>query len=169
MTAETEPLSWGVVANVREPGLKHFRAGQKLWVNWVTRGDGGQMLYVVASHRGPGHRLIKIAIASNGLENFRVKAIWSPQIHSMDIHFHSREHADEFVAHMKKWASPFYVLERNSPFGERVLGACPTLDAALDYADGCAEPGKFRITQAPERFGRDGERTVVDYIEDAPF
>lgn len=61
---------WGIAANVRAPGTKHFVTGTKVYMAGMLWGDGGERVYVYGRHRGGG-RYIKVIVASKTLENFR--------------------------------------------------------------------------------------------------
>ena len=61
---------WGVAANVKAPGTKHFVAGAKVWILGRYWGDGGERTYVYGRHRGGG-RYITVVMRTRRLENCR--------------------------------------------------------------------------------------------------
>lgn len=91
----TEPLTWGVAANIsrdvvvrqaagtKRPGTRHFVPGAKVWVLPVMWGDGGEKRYVVGTRRGTGGRsLIRQVLNTDYLVNLRVKPVHSPAIYA---------------------------------------------------------------------------------------
>lgn len=80
VTAKELPPPLALVANVREPGTKHFAAGAKVTVLPIVWGDGVERVRVVASHRGKGRRLITMVMPSKTLESWRVKELHDPRL-----------------------------------------------------------------------------------------
>lgn len=83
---------WCVVANVAretghgpggeqvQSGLKHFAPGARLWVLPPRYGNEDDQLEVIGFHRGGGRRHIPLILFRRHLENFRVKAVYSPAV-----------------------------------------------------------------------------------------
>lgn len=94
MTDETgpEPLGLCVVANVaRETshgdggleirtGLRHFAPGAKVWIAPPRWDSGSPDVPVVGRHRGNSRRYTAMVIPRRSLENFRVRAVYSPAL-----------------------------------------------------------------------------------------
>ena len=84
---------WCLVANVRDypvdemfnviererRGTKHFGPGTRVYIYPVQWGDGWKRMVVVGKERGT-HRLIRKIMASDMLDNFRLKKVYSPTI-----------------------------------------------------------------------------------------
>lgn len=103
MSDPSEPLAWGVVANIAPQGTKHFAGGAKVWVSLPQWGDGGERIAVVGHHRGRGHRIMKLIIDSSKLENFRARGIYTPAVHRLLNEWpgkmcDSQEHAERCAA-----------------------------------------------------------------------
>ncbi|MER7579575.1 hypothetical protein [Kitasatospora sp. NPDC097691] len=87
-----EPLGVCLVANVaRETshgeagleirsGLRHFAPGAKVWIAPPAWGDGGENVIVAGRHRRNSRRYLRIVLQSRFLENFRVRAVYSPAL-----------------------------------------------------------------------------------------
>ncbi|PYC86581.1 hypothetical protein C7C46_05575 [Streptomyces tateyamensis] len=83
---------WYVVANVAretrhghggeqiESGLKHFAPGAKLWVPPPRYYNDDDRLEVIGIHRGGRRRHIQLILFRRHLENFRIKAGFSPAL-----------------------------------------------------------------------------------------
>ena len=86
------PLAWCVVANVSPEtahgeagmelrrGLKHFKAGAKVWVLPAQWGDGGERLVVIGHHRANHVKYLSLVVERRHLENFRVRGVYSPAV-----------------------------------------------------------------------------------------
>lgn len=104
---DVEPLAWGIAANIPD-GSRYFARGAKVWVSYLTGGEGIGRVTVVGHHRGHGHRLVKVIMPSRRLNNFRVKGIYSPAEFEMfnawpGRHWSSREEAEGFAAQYTEW------------------------------------------------------------------
>ncbi|MEZ0066214.1 hypothetical protein ABIA32_002224 [Streptacidiphilus sp. MAP12-20] len=85
-------LEWGVVANVaeetfhgpdgaeRQAGLRHFRAGARVWVLPPRYRDEDEQVEVIGFHRGSHSRLINFIVFRRHLERFRTKAVYNPTV-----------------------------------------------------------------------------------------
>ncbi|MDH6111504.1 hypothetical protein P3T36_004658 [Kitasatospora sp. MAP12-15] len=83
---------WCVVANVAretrhgpggeqvQSGLKHFAPGAKLWVLPPRYGNEDDQLEVIGFHRAGGRRHIPLIVFRRHLQNFRIKAVYSPAV-----------------------------------------------------------------------------------------
>ncbi|XVV15330.1 hypothetical protein ACQP2X_13595 [Actinoplanes sp. CA-131856] len=113
----SEPLAWGVVANVsreilvrqsgrKRPGTRHFVPGARVWVLAVGA-DGGEQRYVVGTRRNTGgRRLIRLVMDTKYLVNYRVRPIYSAAVYASmgqpmefgdPMPYESREDAQESV------------------------------------------------------------------------
>ncbi|MFI9364613.1 hypothetical protein ACIG5E_26710 [Kitasatospora sp. NPDC053057] len=88
----SQPIEWCVIANVArltthgpggeevQSGLKHFPPGAKLRVLPPRYQDEDDRLQVIGIHRGGRRRQISMVLFRRHLENFRVKAVYSPAV-----------------------------------------------------------------------------------------
>lgn len=105
-----DPLSWGIAANVTE-SPRYFVSGAKVWVSYLTGGEGVGRVVVVGHHRGRGHRYVKVIMPTKRLNNFRVAGIYSPTVYSLfekkwpGMHWGTQEKAHEMVTEYTNWTA----------------------------------------------------------------
>ncbi|MEW1864349.1 hypothetical protein AB0399_28955 [Streptomyces sp. NPDC088194] len=87
-----DPLGWCVVANVSAEtangeagldirrGIKHFPPGARLWVTRARWDPGHGRTHAVGRHRGRSGRYVRMVVALDDLENFRVRGIHSARL-----------------------------------------------------------------------------------------